>query len=271
MDIDFLLGIPTRTTIDGDFNQYLLEWLQGQPVAIKTHMGNRVDVNRNFLWEMAKFNNLPMIMIDTDVFPITPYTEIKKYIKEDFDAGYDVVFAPLLSRIGTLLFTPDNPEDVIKDTPYPVTISSFGFVAFSQKVVKTYPKLTEADIIRVSLDNLGISNDDKQEIMKILKKTYPEQFPSIIYAGIPNSTPVYFSYTSTESEDANFCRRAKYLGYHLAVDPRISVSHRKVMPLTYTVDKVREAYARQKQQTGTDSAKLLEEAKKKRLEELSKA
>jgi hypothetical protein len=38
MDIDFLLGIPTRTTIDGDFNQYLLEWLQGQPVAIKTHM-----------------------------------------------------------------------------------------------------------------------------------------------------------------------------------------------------------------------------------------
>lgn len=265
--MDFLIGIPSRSYIGANFDDAIGSWINGQKVAKTKAVSNRIDWNRTIIWNQAKKLDTSLIMLDTDVYPITPYEETKQYIIEDFADGYDVVFAPLLSHGGNLLFSAENYDDYVKETPYDAHHSGFGFVAFSKRLIRTLEPLTHLDVIEESLEMMDKDNkipeEVREEILSLITKEYGEPQP-IVYDSLQKSLPEYFTYTSQLSEDSQFCRRMRRKGIKMAIDPRIKAQHMTEVPFTFTVEGVKKGMEAQKKQR----EQALQDARKKRLDEL---
>lgn len=263
--IEFLIGTPSRSTINARFDDKIQEWVMGNAVGRTKAVSNRVDWNRNIIWNTAKKYDLSLIMIDTDVYPIIPYAQIKQYIYEDFAEGYDVVFAPLLSHGGNLLFKTAKTEDYKKDTPYDAFYSGFGFTAFSKRLVRSLQPLTHFDIINESLDMLDLSENAKKNIIDNIKENVKE-FQPIVYNSLGLALPIYFTYSAQLSEDSQFCRRMRGLGVKMAIDPRIKCQHMTEVPFIFDVKQVRASIEAQEKKKD----EILKQEIAKRKKELEK-
>lgn len=263
--IEFLIGTPSRMTINAGYDDYLQSWTTNHPVGKLKAISNRVDWNRTMIWHSAKKYDTSLLMLDTDVYPITPYEQTKNYIYEDFANGYDVVFAPLLSHSGQLLFQATNPQSYKKKTPYDAFYSGFGFTAFSKRLVRTLMPLTHVDIIKESLDMLELPEETKASVLAEIHKAKDGNIPPIIYNALGASLPIYFSYSAQLSEDSQFCKRMRDMGIKMAIDPRIECKHMTEVPFIFNVDQVTKAMEAQEKQKKEE----FEKAIAKRKEELA--
>lgn len=239
--LEFLIGSPSKSTIDAKFDDYLNSWIGNNPVGRTKAISNRVDWNRNIIWNQAKEYDTSLIMIDTDVYPVTPYNDVKRYLYEDFANEYDVVFAPLLSHSGNLLFQAYNMEDYKKDKPYDAVYSGFGFTAFSKRLVRTLKPLTHLDIIDESMEILELPKEFKEKIKSEITDEKKGEIPPIVYHSLSVALPEYFTYSPQLSEDTQFCRRMRELKIKMAIDPRILCNHMTEVPFKFNLEQIKVA------------------------------
>ncbi len=245
-EIDFLIGIPAKTVIDAIFDENILNWAGDNPLMRTKAISNRVDFNRNILWGVAKEHNMNLLMIDTDVVPITPYKEAKKYIFQDFKNGYDVVYAPLLGHTGNLLFAPKNKDELTAEYPYEAYYSGMGFTAINKKLIARMQPLTHAEIIDEMMVDMKIDVKVRSDILEKLNTAVPEPKP-LIYEGVSQTAIEYMSYTPIYSEDTEFSTRIRKMGIRAAIDPRIKCGHMTDIPLQFNVEAVKQAIEAEKQ------------------------
>lgn len=201
----FLVGIPSGRLSYSFFWNYLIQWISQYPTMISIMESNRVDLNRSRIIQMAKDNHANVIFIDNDCLPVTSLKEITEILTEDFKK-YDIVIAPSLSQDRQLMTNP---------------------------VIKHNGKLQEID--EGSFTFAGISYD----LIKNLK-------PLAQYGTVDGSTfPLYTAYTHQTSEDYQFCRKAKKMGYKVAAEPKIVIDHYKAVRLRYDWEAVAESLKEQ--------------------------
>jgi hypothetical protein len=243
--LEFLLGIPSKYEIRATTIAHIDGWVAGHKIARFYAISNRVDNNRNIIWEFAKKIDNDVIMLDTDVAPITPLSDVIQFLKEDFKE-YDIVFAPLMGHTNNILFQPYNIDDYVKDTPFPIRLSGMGFVAFSKHLVETLKPYTYQEYIEDALYLSDIPEEEKNKIIEIVKNKGKAN-DAMIYNGLGNTPNIYFAYTPTLSEDTMFCARMRKLEIKMAVDPRIKCNHMSEIPLNYNKELIAKAVEEVKQ------------------------
>ncbi len=194
--INWFIGIPSGRFMFTAWVSQFIGWFTQYPAVTKISESNRVDLNRSDLIHYAKKTNLNMIMIDSDGMVQTPLAECVKYLQEDFDAGYEVVLAPVRAITGTVLIEPVNEGDIKTDAPFEAVKGSLTFIGISKTLLARLDKLNDYGLVN-------------------------EEFK-----------PMYLTYLPNNSEDYQFCDmvRSKY-NVKIACDPRIKVGHYKSFTL----------------------------------------
>lgn len=255
--LEFLVGIPSKKEHSAFFDAVIDNWLINASATKTKSISNRVDFNRNLIWERAKQLDTSLIFVDTDIEPNTPFKQVREYAYEDFAEGYDVVFAPTLEHTGRKpLFHAPSLEDYGKEEPYEVYNSSFGFTVISKRLIRELEPLTQVDMIKDALDDTDFPDDSKEKLMIEIKKN--TSLAPIVYAGTNNRTPVYMTHTALLGEDNFFCKRVRELGYKLAIDPRIKVTHNVEIQMQYDAKRFKKALEIKKQEEQEESQKAID-------------
>jgi len=236
-DITFLVGLPMgkrnmSPIVETSIDIWLTGSIKAGDLVQKSYsISNRVDWNRTNIMFLGKKLKTNVIMIDSDVIPETPYKEVKKYLFEDFNKGYDVVFAPMLTHDGNPQFNPMNAKAYEEKGIFPIYTSGFGFVAFSRRLVEVLQPIRYIDIITEMLLQSGIKQEEIKNIIK--KLSYEELDKPINYQTYEKTLPMYFTYTTSRSEDIEFCERMLRQGIKMGVDTRIKVKHMTEVPFVF--------------------------------------
>lgn len=135
-----MIGIPSgKYSPTSDFFNHLLHWVPSNfsPHDIYVEISNRVDVNRSKLIERAKQGNYDLlIMMDTDIFPITPFHDVIKMYEEDHRMYQCDVVIGELHQIGWGDETMISEITKLDSTRSYVYGGSAGFVIISRKVLQ---------------------------------------------------------------------------------------------------------------------------------------
>lgn len=204
---DLFICVPSGHLGMSAFWAFIEQWKGDLPLS--SHISNRVDLNRsNCILEQIKrgISNIQngnpagsdMLMIDSDVLPQQPLSEVMQYIKESLDAGCDVVIGPLYSPANKWIISPDPVPGT-----FDVNWASLGFIYIP---FKTAVRLTP-------VSGYGSFN-----------------------AG--GNTPMYFRYTEIASEDTDFINRIKLQGMRVCGNGKIRLAHYKLMPVVAPLEEL---------------------------------
>ena len=106
-------------------------------VSFRMSISNRVDLNRSLCVKYALESNEPLIMLDSDVVPLTPFDDVIRMVREDLRHA-DIVIGVVASSLGVLTIPKPTPGVDV----YPVESGSLSFVYVPLRVLRSLPVLS---------------------------------------------------------------------------------------------------------------------------------
>lgn len=192
------VGIPSSRSVRAQFVKDLNDWLSSPVPGVEMVFpdwdltAGRIDWSRSNLLLRARTGKEDVhVQLDTDVKPITSLAETIGFLLEDLDAGFDIVCAPTAAFNGQIMMRPKSGCRPTGRRRFEVEAAAFGFVAFGSRLIQEMKPVSHL----WSVDGL----------------CYP------LFGEMSNGT----------TEDYSWCDGAREQGFHVAVDPRIIVSHVK--------------------------------------------
>jgi hypothetical protein len=204
---------PIRRYDDEEWQYYMQIWQLTGPPSIRLVLpGDKCDVARSDGITMAKgilpLDNRPpwpkvlripdpppevTITIDSDVMPRQSLNDQYKILKEDFEAGWDVVGGITVHSEALAPMVWNKEGKIPGDRVSEVDQIAFGFVGFSPNFIENVvPLYTE-------------------------KQVAHDKFPHDMYC--------YFD--MNEDDSTTFSKLVTDQGFKLGVDPRLLVTHRR--------------------------------------------
>ncbi len=215
--LPLFINTPIRRFDDTEWFYHMEIWrLTGPPSIFLSIGGDKCDVARSDGISIAK-GIFPLdyrppwpsqmkipdpppevtIQLDSDIFPRQTLKQMYDILKEDFEAGWDVVAAPTVHS-ESLVVMAWNREGVLQgDRVNEVDRVAFGFVGFSPKFIET--------VVPLYQERHDISTKQNHDM--------------------------YCFFDMNEDDSTTFSKLVKDQGFKLGVDPRLLVTHRRGIEL----------------------------------------
>lgn len=197
MKRDLIVCVPIGKVAYTEPIDKILLWVQSNTkkvyknVLFKMTISNRVDLNRSSCVYLALNRGSDLLMLDSDVVPLEPFDDVMKQVNDDIKETKADVILGLIASRLGLLGNNINPTSRFSEPTY----ASLGFTFMPYKTL-------------LKLKPLGFY-----------------RFPS------GDSTPMFFTYTTTESEDIEFIRRMRKRGLKIIMDRSIKLEHYNLFPI----------------------------------------